>query len=191
MAGLLDLLSGLTGAAQPPAPNIQYNQTPLNIPPANSTDLSEVVVTPSAKKPLSSFTPPVIQQSADQTPTPVAMNYDNSAQVAALRQAVQNDYAPPGGYNSKDSGLYGLLPQGLQHGTLRSILGHLGDAFLVGTGHQAIYQPRADRLAEGNAMAGYDQNPEAAIQRLAATGAPDAMKDADQLQTNKNATDRN
>jgi hypothetical protein len=36
-------------------------------------------------------------------------------------------------------GIYGLLPPNLQHGTLRNILGAIGDAFLVGSGREPTY----------------------------------------------------
>lgn len=100
-----------------------------------------------------------------------SQNYNNSGDVQAVQQANAADKPPPGGYG-KSAGLYGLLPQGLQHGTLRDVLGHLGDAFLVSTRRDPIYQPRQNSLAEGNAMAGAAQNPEAAISRVGALGIP-------------------
>lgn len=127
---------------------------------------------------------PNIDMGALQSPTAPSLNYDNSRSVAAVQQA--NDANPARG-GSANPGLYGLLPQGLQHGTLRNVLGALGDAFLVQANHDPEYANNMARQSQGNAVAGMNPNDpasmQAAIQRLAMTGSPDAMKMADQLQT--------
>lgn len=119
---------------------------------------------------------------ASQNPQPVPMNYNNSQASDAVQAADAQD-APRGG--SANPGLYGLLPQNLQHGTLRNVLGALGDAFLV-AGHQSPgYANNMARQAEGNAMAGMDVNDPnsvaAAAQRIAATGSPGAADLADKV----------
>lgn len=118
-----------------------------------------------------------------QDPQGASMNYNNSDDVAAVRSANAAN-APQGGM--ANPGVYGLLPQGLQHGTLRNVLGALGDAFLTGANKPTEYEPRMQRQEIGNAMAGY--NPEdpdsvrAAASRVAATGATGAPEMADKLQ---------
>lgn len=109
--------------------------------------------------------------------------YDNRADVDALHQWVQNNQ-PQGG--SVNPGIFGLLPQGAQHGTLRNVLGALGDAFLVQSGNKPVYRERMERQQMGDAMAGYDNDPQAAIQRVGATGATGAPEMADKMQQNYN-----
>lgn len=52
-------------------------------------------------------------------------------------------------------------------GTLRDVLGTIGDAFLVQSGNKAVYGPRRDQERASDAMSGFTQNPLAAIERLA------------------------
>lgn len=59
-------------------------------------------------------------------------------------------------------GMFGL------HGTLRDVLGTLGDAFLVQGGGKAVYAPTREREREGDAMAGMTQAPRAAVERMTA-----------------------
>lgn len=123
-----------------------------------------------------------------QDPTPPGLNYNNSRQAGALQDAMRGEPTPRGGM--ANPGVYGLLPQRMQHGNLRNILGALGDAFLVGSGRQQQYEPRMQRQEIGLAMAGYNPDDpnsvQAAIQRVAATGAPGSVEVADQLQKNFN-----
>lgn len=55
-------------------------------------------------------------------------------------------------------------------GTLREILGTLGDAFLVQGGRDAVYEPRRQRERAGDAMFGAADDPLQAAERLAAQG---------------------
>lgn len=126
---------------------------------------------------------------APQDTTPPGLNYNNSGAVNAVQQALSG--APPRG-GMANPGVYGLLPAHLQHGTLRNVLGALGDAFLVGSNRQAQYEPRMQRQELGNAMAGLDMNDpqsvSAAIQRIAGTGATGAPEMADRImQQSENA----
>ena len=66
-----------------------------------------------------------------------------------------------------------LNDKGLQHkgmfglkGTLRDVLGLLGDSFLVGSGHASEYDKVRQREREGDAMAGFTQDPSGAAERL-------------------------
>ncbi len=62
----------------------------------------------------------------------------------ALQQPPAPQPAPPPAEpaaqgDDGNPGIYGLLPPNLQHGTLRNILGAIGDAFLVGSGREPTY----------------------------------------------------
>lgn len=127
-----------------------------------------------------------IDKGADQAASPPKLNYNNSMQAGAVQDSLSAE--PPTRGGMANPGLYGILPQSMQHGTLRNMLGALGDAFLVGSGHQAQYEPRMQRQEIGKAMAGYDPNDpvatQAAIQRIAATGAAGSPEMADKLEQN-------
>lgn len=58
-------------------------------------------------------------------------------------------------------------------GTLRDILGVVGDAFLMQSGNDPLYRPQRQREQQGDALTGFTDSPEmamAAIERLAAAG---------------------
>lgn len=55
-------------------------------------------------------------------------------------------------------------------GTLRDILGIVGDAFLMQSGNKAIYNPVRQQEKMGDAMTGYTADPLAAIERLSQAG---------------------
>ncbi len=116
---------------------------------------------------------------------PSTINYNNSQQSRDVNSAVAGEGTPPGGM--ANPGLYGFLPQNLQHGTLRNALGALGDALLVSGGRQPQYEQRMEQQQVGQAMAGMDINDPnsvaAAVQRIAATGAPNAAELSDKVLT--------
>lgn len=62
-------------------------------------------------------------------------------------------------------------------GTLRDVLGTLGDAFLVQSGNKAVYQPQRQRERAGDAMFGAAQDPYQAAERLAAMGEVEAAQE--------------
>lgn len=62
--------------------------------------------------------------------------------------------------------------------TLRHVLGVIGDAFLVQEGLAPVYGPRQERMKEGQAMQGFNENPQQAIEAMAALGTPGAMKNS-------------
>lgn len=165
----------LTVTASPKAPPQGGDLTPQPLPDSSG---------------LQSLLPGPVDKGADQGAQMPGINYNNSMAAGAVGDALSGEPATRGG--SSNPGLYGLLPQGLQHGTLRNMLGALGDAFLVGSGKQAQYGPRMDRQEIGKAMAGYDPNDpqsvQAAIQRIASTGAKGSTEMADQLQKNFEST---
>lgn len=59
------------------------------------------------------------------------------------------------------SGLFGL------RGNSRDILGTIGDALLIGTGRDPLYRPQRRQELAAEAMAGYNDDPLAAIERYA------------------------
>lgn len=64
-------------------------------------------------------------------------------------------------------GMFGI------RGTLRDVLGTLGDAFLVQSGNAPAYRQQRQREEVGDAMYGFSQNPLQAIERLTAMGYPE------------------
>lgn len=202
----MDLISALfTGGASPSQqammgqPQNQVKMAPYMQRVTDDSNASVDPITvpplPKNKGPMVNGVPPVgnpnIQQGTDanptidrgviQSPQQPTINYNNSADVNAVHGALST---PRGG--SDNPGIYGLLPQNLQHGTLRNVLGALGDAFLVGGGKQPEYEQRMQRQEMGDAMTGMDfNNPDsvrAAVSRLYATGAPGAAEMADKVQ---------
>lgn len=73
------------------------------------------------------------------------------------------------------TGLFGIK------GTMRDILGSLGDALLIGQGGKAIYSPQRKQEKMAEAMHGYEQDPQAAIARLAQLNPDEARKLQDSL----------
>lgn len=86
----------------------------------------------------------------------------------------------------RSPGLYGLLPEKMQHGALRNTLGALGDAFLVQGGHDPRYSQRTDRQKLSEAMQGYNfSDPDSVqqtIQQIIKTGTPGSIELATELQ---------
>lgn len=80
----------------------------------------------------------------------------NTNAVQAAQQAVDK-----GQEVSERKGMFGIK------GTLRDILGLVGDTFLIGSGANPIYMPRRDQERLGDAAAGYTEDPRAAAERLA------------------------
>lgn len=72
-------------------------------------------------------------------------------------------------------------------GTLRDVLGTIGDAFLVQSGNKQMYAPRRDQERMGDALAGFTQDPMAALERLATLpgGAEMAQKFYDDISQNQ------
>ena len=80
----------------------------------------------------------------------------NSSAIKARDEALQ--------YGSEDSqhrGMFGLK------GTLRDVLGLAGDAFLLQAGRNPMYMPKRRQERLSDAMAGFTQDPQSAIERIA------------------------
>lgn len=91
------------------------------------------------------------------TPDPPAMG--NVASLLEAQAAMEN--AP------QRKGMFGMK------GTLRDVVGLLGDAFLVQGGGKAIYGPQRERERLADAMTGFTQQPQAAAERTAYNGFAD------------------
>lgn len=91
------------------------------------------------------------------TPDPPAMG--NVASLLEAQAAMEN--AP------QRKGMFGMK------GTLRDVVGLLGDAFLVQGGGKALYGPQRERERLADAMTGFTQQPQAASERVAYNGFAD------------------
>lgn len=188
----------LAQSTQREQPTQQASVAPVTVsPPASSAvsapsaDVAAAQAAPSAQGVSSGDTQlmggvpgdPTFDTGAAQTGQPPRLDYNNSQSVKAVNNAVNSDIATSPNTNP---GLYGVLPKGLQHGTLRNVLGALGDALMVSGGKAPTYADQLARQTAGNALAGMDiSNPQsvaAAVQRLAATGVPGAADMADKIQ---------
>ncbi|CAM6031248.1 unnamed protein product [Sphagnum compactum] len=154
-----------------PDPNSKINNqvTPADlssvapITPPSSTDPTEVAgVTVTAPRP-------------QQTGSSPAAGYSNVDQLNAIRAASNQDVssAYP---NATAAGTNNPIANFMSnHGTLRSILGTLGDAFLIQAGHQPMYHDNVEQAKIAQAAAGFDTDPLGAASRVAATGAPGSL----------------
>lgn len=205
---LTDVLSALLGGGQSGQSALGFGQTAGAVDPGQSTapggqtstPLSELMMQDKPRQrdgpPITMAPPPsdpnieplpadpsIGPAGVSQTSNGPTNNYNNSSDVSALRSSLMANQPQEGGMTSP--GLYGLLPQNLQHGTLRGVLGSLGDALLVSGGRAPAYANEQARQQVGNAMAGMDINDpasvQAAAQRVAATGAPGAAEMADKM----------
>lgn len=70
-------------------------------------------------------------------------------------------------------------------GTLRDVLGLLGDAFLVQSGNKPMYQPQRQQEKLGSALYGFTNDPQSAIERVAAINPEMAQDLYDKYSTNQ------
>lgn len=118
--------------------------------------------------------------SEDQDAAPIRIgNHD------FIQQALQDQQnSAPGSHKGdiQHKGMFGM------HGTLRDVLGTLGDAFLLANGGKAAYAGQREKERESDAMMGFTQgDPRAAIERMAAVpgGAEFAQKMYDETVRNQ------
>src|SRR6478735_10037782 len=78
----------------------------------------------------------------------------------ATPQVIPNAPTPPMLYQ-QPHGMFGM------HGTVRDIVGALGDAFLTQSGNPRMYEPQREQERLSEAMRGFANDPMAAIQRIA------------------------
>lgn len=86
-----------------------------------------------------------------------APSYDNKSAANSVLRAMAAEPDAPGAPPGKAHGIWGLLPQNMQHGTLRDSLGMLGDMFLMGSGRNMQYTPHLQQQQNAIALAGYGQ----------------------------------
>lgn len=104
----------------------------------------------------------------------IPLNLGNRSILEEAQQAAEN--AP------QRKGMFGTK------GTLRDILGTLGDAFLVQSGNKAIYAPQRQQERRSDALVGFAQSPQearAAIERLANVDPEAAQELFKQFQTSE------
>ena len=80
----------------------------------------------------------------------------NSPDIVARDEALQ-----AASEDSQHRGMFGLK------GTLRDVLGLAGDAFLLQAGRNPMYMPKRRQERLSDAMAGFTQDPQSAIERIA------------------------
>ena len=117
-------------------------------------------------------------------PRPPAKNPFSPEHAALAQAAAQAQAQLPRVSGGTDAGLYGFLPQKMQTGRLRDILGAIGDGILIEGGHKPIYAPRKEARMMDQALLGYDQDPEMAALRLGQTGAPDSVNQSTTMLNN-------
>lgn len=207
MAGLLDLLgitpavADSTGAPLPPTidPNLyagsgasmvggqqlpSYSVPPILQAPLTDNGTAVPPVPPSAAgpaPPVSTLTTPDVTVTPPAKAGNPAAGYGNLPELTAINAAAAQDN--PQAANNP----IGHFMQA--HPTLRTMLGTLGDAFLVQSGHQPVYQPQQEAMKVARAAAGFDVDPTAAAARIAATGAPGSMQDAANMYNAANTLD--
>ena len=110
--------------------------------------------------------------------------YDNNPELQAI-QKVSQQY--PDNSRGSGLGLSNMIPDAMPGaGTLRNVLGTLGDAFLIQSGHQPMHAQQRYDAQVAHAMAGFDTDPAAAAARIAATGAPGSAQLAEKLADTNN-----
>ena len=155
-----------------PLPPVSSPQ--LNVPLTNDYGTRYVDPQGNAVDPNAGATTAEIEVTPPPRPPPAPpLNYNNTRDVQAVQDSLAGAPRIDGG---TDRGLWGMLPHQVSHGALRDVLGAVGDAFLMHAGQQPMYQNRVDQRTIGQAMAGYANNPQAAIERVMATGVPGSDK---------------
>lgn len=173
--GLLDMLMG--------APTVTQQPTNFDIPSFLTSNTQSQQQQPGVVD----APPPSQDVSVTATrPRPNAVpagGYNNTPELQAI-SGVENSYpqGQQGPGQGTHLGLTNMIPDAMPGaGTLRNLLGTLGDAFLISSGHQPIHQQQLDRRQIANAAAGFDTDPSGAASRIAATGAPGSMADAQSM----------
>lgn len=102
---------------------------------------------------------PALEQPIAGMPNPAA---NTQAELVTENRGYPDPLTP-----KEHKGMFGIK------GTWRDILGGIGDTLLIGSGGQAMYQPRRDREKMGDITANFSQDPEWTIQELNQEGFPD------------------
>lgn len=123
---------------------------------------------------------PTPQPSASEIDQYLTMGLDNTE---AIRQ--RNTALKAGEKEADRKGMFGV------GGTLRDVLGVLGDAFLVQSGNEPLYAPTREQERFSDAMAGSSVNPMAAYERAMGVNPQGAMDFRKDYVTGNNAATRN
>lgn len=126
--------------------------------PADIPQGEEIIVDASRRAPQAIRPPDIYSPAYSMDPEEVPDLGNTAWAQAALKANQENEK------NVQHKGLFGMK------GTLRDVLGILGDAFLVQGGRNQIYAPGRSREMAGDAMAGATQAPLAAAERLYGLG---------------------
>jgi hypothetical protein len=154
------LLSGLAGGGANP--------------PVDETEVEGITVMPKKKPALTPITPV--------TPPDPAVNPYTPDYMLAAQQASQAKLPRVSG--GTDAGLYGFLPEKVRNSRFRDVLGAIGDGILMGGKMDPIYRPRVEQRRMGQALLGFEQDPQNALARLAQTGAPESIEMFKDMQNN-------
>lgn len=135
----------------------------------------------------------LLQGASPQTQTPE----DDILVQAASPSFQENDPAPPPlgnrSFVEEAQQALGTLPQrrGLfgTRGTLRDVLGTVGDAFLLQAGRNPLYAPQRQRERVADALTGFTANPLAAVERLSQVD-PEAASQLFETVAQQNARQR-
>lgn len=105
------------------------------------------------------YVPPPLDPRRYSMPTG-SPNLDNTDFLIAARKAEQTQKEQLKKEGLERKGMFGMK------GTLRDVVGMLGDAFLVQSGNAPVYAPQRQKERAADAMAGQTANPLAAVERM-------------------------
>ena len=125
--------------------------------------------------PVSAMTGPT----AEEVDRYAGMSLDNTEAIRKRDRALE-----AGAKEANHKGAFGMK------GTLRDIVGILGDAFLVQSGNKAIYQPQREKERLGDAMAGSSIDPIGARERAMGVDPAFATEYGLKTEENTNAANR-
>ena len=117
--------------------------------------------------------------SAEEVDRYAGMQLDNTEAIRQRDRALE-----AGAKEANHKGAFGMK------GTLRDIVGILGDAFLVQSGNEAVYQPQREKERLGDAMAGSSIDPIGARERAMGVDPAFATEYGLKTEENTNAANR-
>jgi len=152
---LFDLLQMLGPGTTVPTEGGLYNTLPAQLPSTGQTP--PIMAGPLPNEVVDNTNSITVQgnkaqpPSIEDDPAPIPMN--NVSYIEEARDALSKAPQHKGMFRTK--------------GTLRNILGTLGDAFLVQSGNKPVYAPQRQLERQQDALSGFTVNPIAAIERMA------------------------
>lgn len=157
---LFSLLGAVTGA-DPDKLKEHFGQQPTQ---------AQAPIPADPRQPQAPASEPPITVSASQ-PDEGTRSLGNRSNIEEAQDALKN--AP------QHKGAFG------QKGTLRNIMGVLGDAFLTQAGEKSVYAPKRQEEQDSDALSGLTSDPRAAIERLSQTNPKAAQDLFEKFQTNQ------